>query len=41
VRLNLENLSNLDPHPWYSAWHYSHPALVERLAAIVRFAREV
>ncbi|WP_242392869.1 M48 family metallopeptidase [Anaeromyxobacter oryzisoli] len=34
VRLNGENLSNLHPHPWYSAWHYSHPALVERLAAI-------
>ncbi|BDG01580.1 M48 family metallopeptidase [Anaeromyxobacter oryzae] len=34
VRLNGENLSNLHPHPWYSAWHYSHPVLVERLAAI-------
>ncbi len=36
VRLNGENLSNLHPHPWYSAWHYSHPVLVERLAAIDR-----
>jgi STE24 endopeptidase len=36
VRLNGENLSNLHPHPWYSAWHYTHPALVERLAAIDR-----
>ena len=36
VRLNRENLSNLHPHPWYSAWHYSHPTLVERLAAIDR-----
>ncbi len=34
VRLNRENLSNLYPHPWYSAWHYSHPTLLERLAAI-------
>ncbi|GAO04899.1 M48 family metallopeptidase [Anaeromyxobacter sp. PSR-1] len=34
VRLNGENLSNLHPHPWYSAWHYSHPTLVERLEAI-------
>jgi STE24 endopeptidase len=34
VRLNGENLSNLHPHPWYSAWHYSHPTLAERLAAI-------
>jgi STE24 endopeptidase len=39
VRLNGENLSNLHPHPWYSAWHYSHPTLVERLAAIDREAR--
>jgi STE24 endopeptidase len=38
VRLNGENLSNLHPHPWYSAWHYSHPVLVERLAAIQRVA---
>jgi STE24 endopeptidase len=38
VRLNGENLSNLHPHPWYSAWHYSHPVLVERLAAIDRAA---
>ena len=36
VRLNGENLTNLHPHPWYSAWHYTHPALVERLAAIDR-----
>ena len=39
VRLNGENLSNLHPHPWYSAWHYSHPTLVERLAAIDAMAR--
>ncbi|HZZ83665.1 MAG TPA: M48 family metallopeptidase [Anaeromyxobacteraceae bacterium] len=34
VKLNAENLSNLDPHPWYSAWHYSHPTLLERLRAL-------
>ena len=39
VRLNRENLANLHPHPWYSAWHYSHPTLVERLAAIDRERR--
>jgi STE24 endopeptidase len=39
LRLNRENLSNLHPHPWYSAWHYSHPTLLERLAAIDREAR--
>ena len=39
LRLTGENLSNLHPHPWFSAWHYSHPALVERLAAIDRASR--
>lgn len=34
VKLGRENLSSLHPHPWYSAWHYSHPTLLERLAAI-------
>ncbi len=38
VKLNGENLSNLHPHPLYSAWHYSHPTLLERLAAIERSA---
>jgi STE24 endopeptidase len=34
VRLNEDNLSNLAPHPWYSRYHYSHPTLLERLAAL-------
>ncbi len=34
LRLNRENASNLSPHPLYSFWYYSHPALAERLAAI-------
>jgi STE24 endopeptidase len=34
LKLNGQNLSNLHPHPWYSAWHYSHPTLVERIEAI-------
>jgi STE24 endopeptidase len=38
VRLSGENLANPDPHPWYSAYHYSHPTLPERLAAIDRAA---
>jgi STE24 endopeptidase len=38
LRLDGENLGNLHPHPWYSAWHYGHPALVERLQAIDRAA---
>ena len=34
VKLARQNLGNLHPHPWYSAWHCTHPALVERIAAI-------
>ncbi|HTP27241.1 MAG TPA: M48 family metallopeptidase [Anaeromyxobacteraceae bacterium] len=34
VKLNQGNLGNVCPHPWYSAWHYSHPPLLERMAAI-------
>ncbi|MBN9693567.1 MAG: M48 family metallopeptidase [Verrucomicrobia bacterium] len=35
-KLSEKNLSNLTPHPWYSAWHYSHPTLTEREAALGR-----
>lgn len=28
--LNAKNLSNLTPHPLYSAFYYSHPTLLER-----------
>ena len=37
VKLNGQNLSNLHPHPWYSAWNYSHPTLLERLSAIEHY----
>jgi len=33
-KLNEKNLSNLTPHPWYSAFYYSHPTLIEREAAL-------
>lgn len=33
-RLSEKNLSNLTPHPLYSAFHYSHPTLLEREAAL-------
>jgi STE24 endopeptidase len=33
-QLHRENLSNLTPHPVYSAFHYSHPTLAEREAAM-------
>ncbi len=34
ILLTKENLSNLTPHPLYSFFHYSHPAIAERLKAI-------
>lgn len=34
MKLQEENLSAMNTDPWYSAYHYSHPPLVERLAAI-------
>ena len=33
-KLAQKNLSNLTPHPWFSAFHYSHPTLVERERAL-------
>lgn len=33
-KLYKENLSNLLPHPLYSAFYYSHPTLVERESAL-------
>ena len=35
-KLNQENLSNLTPHPLYSAFYYSHPTLLEREQALAR-----
>lgn len=36
IQLHADNLSNLTPHPWYVFFHYSHPPLVQRLAALDR-----
>ena len=33
-QLSEKNLSNLTPHPVYSGFHYSHPTLLEREAAM-------
>jgi STE24 endopeptidase len=35
-KLAQKNLSNLTPHPWFSAFFYSHPTLVEREAALLK-----
>ena len=37
-QLAQKNLSNLTPHPWYSAFFYSHPTLVERERALTAAA---
>jgi STE24 endopeptidase len=34
INLTIKNLSNLTPHPWYSAYHYSHPTTAERIRAL-------
>lgn len=33
-KLSADNLSNLNPHPWYVFFHYSHPPLLARLRAL-------
>lgn len=33
-RLSVDNLSDLYPHPLYVFFHYSHPPLLQRLAAL-------
>ena len=38
INLTVKNLSNLAPHPWYSAYHYSHPTPAERISAIRELA---
>jgi STE24 endopeptidase len=39
-KIHLENLGAMCPDPWYSTYHYSHPPLVERLAAMMKFDQE-
>ncbi len=38
VKLSRENLSNLHPHPWHSAWHDSHPPVAARVARLLAAA---
>jgi STE24 endopeptidase len=33
-KLSGQNLANLTPHPWYVRFHYGHPPLAERIAAL-------
>jgi STE24 endopeptidase len=34
IKLSKDNLSNLHPHPWYAAFYYSHPPVVQRIREI-------
>lgn len=36
VKLSKDNLSNLFPHPLYSAFYYSHPPVAERVRTIMQ-----
>ena len=38
VKLHVQNLSSMHHDPLYSAMHYSHPTLNERLVALARIA---
>ena len=38
VRLSKDSLANLTPHPWYSFYHFSHPTVSERVAALESYA---
>ena len=40
VKLSRENLANLHPHPFYAAFYYSHPPVVERVAKLRCMNRE-
>ena len=34
IKLSKDNLSNLHPHPFYAAFYYSHPPVVQRIKDI-------
>ena len=36
-KLHAGNLSNLTPHPFYVFLNYSHPPLLQRMLAILRY----
>lgn len=38
-RMAADNLANLNPHPLYVAFHYTHPPLLDRVAALEPFHR--
>jgi STE24 endopeptidase len=39
IKLSKDNLSNLNPHPLYAAFYYSHPPIVERIESVNKSTR--
>lgn len=39
-KLTVKNLSNLNPHPWYQFFHYSHPTTLERILRLESISRK-
>ncbi|MDR0713386.1 MAG: M48 family metallopeptidase [Bacteroidales bacterium] len=39
-KLSRNNLSNLTPHPFYVFFHYSHPALLQRIRALNQYLQD-
>ena len=40
VKITFENLGVLDPDPWFSTVHHSHPPLIQRLRAVEAYATQ-
>ena len=38
-KLAADNLSNLNPHPFYVFLHYSHPPVLERIRSVSRIEK--
>ncbi|RPI80105.1 MAG: M48 family peptidase [Desulfobacteraceae bacterium] len=39
-KMVVDNLSNINPHPLYVIFHYSHPAILDRIAYLERWDRK-
>lgn len=41
AKISANSLEILEPHPWYSLYHNTHPTLAERLAVMERVQRQI
>jgi STE24 endopeptidase len=39
-KLTVKNYSNINPHPAYVFFHYSHPTLLQRILALIKFDKK-